>query len=276
MIHDDPLASPMAQAFVRLLRPLVRLLIARGVPYAMAAEALKRAYIAAAQHHFPDQASSGSQLSLLTGLNRKEVRRLTETHTPPAPAVISHAASVYQAWRLMPTWQDAHGRPQRLARHGEQSFDALVRSVTQDHRPSALLDELVRLGYVEWAEEQTLLLVDQAFLSQTSFDDRLTPLVESLEDHAQTAVSNVLGAAPPLLERSLFADELSPQSAQVLHARAREEWLRIHDVLINEGNAAESRDASVPALCQTRIRIGMYVTIDPPPVTPSDQESPHD
>src|SRR5438552_3265269 len=69
--------SAVLRALARVLRPLARLLIAGGVPIQAASESLKRAYVEAAHRHFGDEAATDSRLSLLTGINRKEVRRLT-------------------------------------------------------------------------------------------------------------------------------------------------------------------------------------------------------
>ena len=61
----------------RILAPLVRLLIAKGVTFQMASEVLKQVYVRVAQKQFADDdEATGTKLSLLTGLNRKEIRRL--------------------------------------------------------------------------------------------------------------------------------------------------------------------------------------------------------
>jgi hypothetical protein len=67
---------------------------------------------------------------LLTGINRKEVRRLT---TPVADewgpeSVTSFASAVYAAWSLREEWHDPDGRPRALPKRGEHSFDMLVKA----------------------------------------------------------------------------------------------------------------------------------------------------
>lgn len=267
----DAGSEVLSHAFKRVLRPFVRLLIARGVSFQSASEWLKQAYVEAGVRHFPESAHSASRLSLLTGLNRKEIKRLTNDNKTAPRAIISFAAAVYQAWRLQRRWRvrsgPLQGQPKLLPRHGDGSFDELVRSVTQDHRPAALFDELVRLGYIKLNADDTVALVTGSFLSRQTFTDRLTPLVENLQDHCDAAVTNVLQDDPVFLERSLFADELSDASAQTLQQRAREHWQNIHDVLIEEANQLEAADAAQrpSTQAQTRIRIGMYVYIEPEP-----------
>lgn len=253
--------STVLKALARVLRPVARLLIASGVPFQAASESLKRAYVQAAQRHFGDDAVTDSRLSLLTGINRKEVRRLTTSVADEwgPESVTSFASTVYTAWTLREEWRGAEGRPRALPKRGEGSFDALVKSVTKDVRPASVLAELTRLGYVEAGPDDTLKVVGDAFLSQREFADRLGPLAENLQDHADAAVANVLATSPPFLERALFADELSPESASRLHEEARRQWKRAHDELIARADQLESEDRALGRAASTRVRVGVYV-----------------
>src|SRR5262249_52792203 len=153
-------------------------LIAGGVPYQAASQALKRAYVEAAQRHFADEADSDSRLSLLTGIHRKEVRRLAQPEADEwgPQSVVSFASGVHAAWTLRPEWRGADGLPRALPRRGSDSFDALVKTITRDVRPSAVLAELLRLGYAEPGPDDTVRVAGEAFLSQREFADRLGPL----------------------------------------------------------------------------------------------------
>jgi len=268
--------SAVLRALARVLRPVARLLIAGGVPIQAASEALKRAYVEAAHRHFGDEARTDSRLSLLTGINRKEVRRLT---TPVADewgpeSVTSFASAVYTAWTLREEWRAPDGQPRVLPKRGDGSFDVLVKGVTRDLRPSSVLAELVRLGYAQVGEDDTVRAAGNAFLPQREFADRLGPLAENLQDHLDAAVTNVLATSPPFLERTLFADELSEESAQALHEEARAQWKRVHDELILRADAFEAEDRRLGRPTSTRIRIGVYVYSETPAgATPPRKES---
>ncbi|APV49670.1 hypothetical protein BWI17_08255 [Betaproteobacteria bacterium GR16-43] len=264
--------SAVLRALARVLRPVARLLIAGGVPFQAASESLKRAYVEAAARHFGEEAGTDSRLSLLTGINRKEVRRLT---TPVADewgpeSVTSFASAVHAAWTLREEWRGPDGKPRALPKRGEGSFDVLVKGVTKDLRPSSVLAELTRLGYVEAGPEDTVKLVGDVFLSQRDFADRLGPLAENLQDHADAAVANVLGRVPPFLERTLFADELSAESAKAMQEEARAQWKRVHDELIIRADALEAEDRALGRTVTTRIRVGVYVYAE----TPGDAPAP--
>lgn len=260
----DPVpGNRLLEAVARALTPLVRLLIARGVTYQATAEMLKRVYVMSARKHFsPGDEATGTRLSLLTGLNRKEIRRLTEVTEPAEPGgIASHAAAIHAVWTSQRRFRDRKGVPRVLSRHsrdGKPSFDELVRHITTDHRPAALLEELIRLELVDVDAEGNVALREQPFLSRASFGDRLRPLAANLEDHAAAAVSNVLGQEPPFLERSVFSDELSEESVARLHELVRQRWREIHDELIAQAIALEKQDKEAGKAVDSRIRMGMY------------------
>jgi hypothetical protein len=254
----------LLEAAARVLAPLARLLIARGVTFQMASELLKRVYVRAAQKHFVDEGgATGTRLSLLTGLNRKEIRRLTELESaeqPPIP-MASYAGAVFEVWRTQRQWRGKDGNPRTLPRRTtgtESSFDDLVKSVTTDHRPSAVLDELLRLGIVEPGENDQLRLSATAFVPQRSFEDQVTQLSQGVEDHMNAAVTNVLENQPRFMERMVFSDELSILSAEELHNVVRAHWQRIHDDVVEKAITAEARDREQGNTTTTRMRVGMY------------------
>lgn len=274
LVHPDSMAenrepsrSPHAallDAAARVLAPLARLLIAKGVSYQMAEELLKRVYVRAGQQQAaPGVPLTGSRLSLITGLNRKEIRRLTsdETQTRPPESITSFASAVYTTWRTQRRWRDRNGVPRALPRYAEgdeRSFDELVRSITTDHRPAAVLEELLRLGVVTVGADDVVMLSADAFVIERDFEKQLFALTENLEDHARAVVANVLTSPPPFLERSVFSDALSTTSAQQMHELARAIWQTSRDEIIRRAVECEARDGQEGAPASERIRIGMY------------------
>jgi hypothetical protein len=68
----------LLSALRRLLRPLVKLLTAQGLTYPMLADLLKQIYVDVAVREFAlgEAAPTDSRVSLLTGVHRKDVKRL--------------------------------------------------------------------------------------------------------------------------------------------------------------------------------------------------------
>jgi len=252
----------LLDAVARVLAPIVRLLIARGVSFQVTGELLKRIYVESAQKHFADEDATGTRLSLLTGLNRKEIRRLTTAaaHEKRPEDMTSFASAAHDLWCNGRRWRDRDGNPKPLPRHssGRQlSFDDLVRSFTQDHRPGAVLDELTRLGYAR-VENDTVYVNPEAFLPQQNLADKLRGLADNLEDHANAAVTNVLEPKPRFLERFVFSDELSAESVEKLQSQARKHWKAVHDEMVSAGIEAETEDQQKARTTDMRMRVGMY------------------
>lgn len=247
----------------RILAPLVRLLIAKGVTFQMASEVLKQVYVRVAQKQFADDdEATGTKLSLLTGLNRKEIRRLTsEDVEKNVEPMSSFASAVHTMWRTQRRWLDKNGNPKVLPRRSTNhllSFDDLVKSVTTDHRPSAVFEELMRLGYINLDEEDNILLKQGAFSATPEAADRLLRITETLEDHISASVINVIESEPKFLDRFVFGDEMSDASANELQNLTRLEWDTFQGALMDRAIVLEARDATSGVPNKTRIRVGMY------------------
>ncbi len=247
----------------RILAPLVRLLIAKGVTFQMASEVLKQVYVRVAQKQFVDKdGATGTKLSLLTGLNRKEIRRLTSVDVEKSiEPMSSFASAVHTMWRTQRRWRDKNGNPKVLPRRSTNhllSFDDLVKSVTTDHRPSAVFEELIRLDYIIVDNEDNIHLRQGAFSATLGAADRLLRITETLEDHISASVTNVVESEPKFLDRFVFGDEMSTASANELQSLARLEWDSFQETLMGRAIALETRDAINSVPNKTRIRVGMY------------------
>lgn len=265
MNSDNPetnQSNKLLDTLVRVLVPLVRLMIAKGVTFQMASEVLKRAYVRAANKHFVEaDAASGTKLSLLTGLNRKEIRRLTSAEPEkPRPPMASYATAVAALWRTSRRWRDRAGDPKVLPRRTNNnvlSFDDLVRAVTTDHRPTAVFEELERLGLIA-VEGESVRLVAAKLYAAADEADKLALPSDNLEDHIAAAVANIVEPTPRFLEQSVFSDELSEDSAATLQLLMREEWKRTFHTVLEKAIELEADDAKNDRVAKTRMRVGMY------------------
>lgn len=138
----------------KMLRPLARLLLASGVGYREFAEVSKKAFVsvASSDHGLRGRPTNISRVAVMTGLTRKEVRRLRDLldeNTEIVPLLRSPANMVLSAWYSDPKFLDAAGSPSALVESGEGlSFADLVKGYAGDVPPVALLKELERGGAV--------------------------------------------------------------------------------------------------------------------------------
>jgi hypothetical protein len=222
---------------LRALRPLLLLLLRHGVTYTAFAAALKPAFLEAARQELQTQGMpvSDSALTLLSGVHRRDVRALTRGEavaesqadmTPP----VSLAGEVVGRWMSDPAWHDAQGRPRELSR---ASFDELVSAVSQDVRPRALREELVRLGVVTCAEDGCVALCARGFAPRQGFAEMAGLMAANLADHAHAATANLQDGAN-FLEQALYVDRLKPASAAHLHQAATAAWQQVLPGLLRE------------------------------------------
>ncbi len=227
---DRPLdTTKLHAAVVRLLRPLVRLFVRRGITFPAACDMLRELYVNVAEHDFAlsGKEQTDSRVSLLTGIHRKEVRRLRGAGAPVnvVPASLSRTSRILARWLASADTTDPDGRPlplPRVAPPGEPSFEALVASETRDLRPRAVLDEWLDQKLATLSAEDVVTLLDTAFVPQVGDEQQLYYFGRNLHDHAAAAVTNVLGESSRFLERAVHYDGLSQEVARDLEARSRD------------------------------------------------------
>ena len=263
----DTLLKVLRQA----LRPLVRLLLANGIAYPQLVELLKHLYVELAVRDFPvsGKEQTDSRISLLTGIYRKDVKRLREM--PPdderPPDTISFGMRLINAWEL-PPYSDETGTPlhlQRLARHGgELSFETLVASVSKDIRSRAVLDEWVRLGIVSVDESDEVSLMTEAFVPNQGFVEKAFYFGHNLHDHAAAAASNLLGERAPFLERSVQHSRLPASAVQALALEAENGGMRLLKSLNRKAQTAalDAQENNADSGTQQRFTFGVYFYAD--------------
>lgn len=213
----------------RLLRPLVRLCVARGITFPALANLLRELYVNVAEYDFAlaGKEQTDSRVSLLTGIHRKEVRRLRGAGAPVSavPAALSRTSRIIARWIADPRFTDTDGRPLPLPRQAEgeaPSFEALVAGVTRDLRPRAVLDEWLDRGLAVPDPEGRIVLSESAYVPKGGGEPQLYYFGRNLHDHLAASVANVVGESPRFLERAVHYDGLSAELAARLEARARE------------------------------------------------------
>lgn len=269
----------LQQALARLLSSVARLAVARGLPFAAAEEMLKQAFVDAAAAAHPTLAAHRrvSRISAATGINRREVTRLTRP-TPPARDAASvapgrsRASELFAHWRTQPPYRDARGEPRRLPRQGPApSFETLAQAITRDVHPRSLLEELTRLGLAELdPATDTVSLVRDAFVPRGDRVRMLGFLGDNVGDHLGAAVDNVLaGERTPHFEQAVFADGLTPESLATLRPLIAAQWRTLLATLVPHLEARVAADAGRPAAEQGRVRVGLYTYQETSPTGPA-------
>lgn len=272
---QSPTIPPsMLSALRRVMRPLVRLMLRKGVTYTMFADLLKEVFVDVAHREFrlDGTVPTDSRISLLTGVHRKDVRRLRSeggASFAALPENITLGAQLVNMWTTGKPFCSALGQALPLPRlasvGGDCSFDALVARISTDIRGRVVLDEWLRLGIVRLDDQDCVHLEAQAFVPQKGFDEKAAYFGHNLHDHACAAVHNLSGDGQPFFERSVHYDALSPASVDYLRAAVDKDGMQM--LLAFSRLASDLEEADVPSAEQRqRITVGLFFyteTTDP-------------
>jgi len=266
---DETLARPperLLAALRRICRPLVRLLIAREVPFPVVSNLLRGVYVDVAIREFPvsGKRQTDSRITLLTGVHRKDVKRLRGERQAKLrpPRAASLGSQLVARWTTLPEYLDATGAPQALPRLGAEagvpSFEALVRSVNTDIRPRVVLDEWLRLGIARIDEQDRVCLNVQAFIPSKDAEGMAYYFGRNLHDHLAAVVHNMLGEGEPFFERSVNYNNLSSAARTELVDLAKQRGMEVLQELNARALRLQQRDSGQPGASH-RFNLGLYV-----------------
>lgn len=228
----------------KVLRPLVRLLLRHGVAYADFANWVKRIYVDVAENEFAleGKKQSVSRISVLTGLNRKEVSRLQGLPQPESQPGSQHnrAARVISGWLRDERFLDDHGEPAPLPLNDDTGFPALIKQYSGDMPTRAVLDELERVGVVTVDDANHVLLNDKAYVPHESDAAMMGLAGDSIRDLIETIDYNLrVAPSDSRIQLSVVYDNLSPDTVEQLRHMSRNE---AHTLLLKLDKYLSSRD----------------------------------
>jgi Family of unknown function (DUF6502) len=268
--RTDPRPA-LDSALLHLLRPLVRLLLRHGVPFAAFADQAKQVYVEVAMQDFAleGRRPSISRASILTGLTRKEVqRRVAGAGAERELTTDRHnrAVRVLTEWVRDPDFLEADASPRALPPDGEMGFAGLARRHSGDMPARAVLDELLRIGAVRQRDDGCIEPVARGYVPQQSQADKLRMLGTDVADLITTIDHNIqYGTADPRFQRKVMYDGI-PVDALPTFRRWSATFAQALLEKLDRWLAA--RDAADPSRPDTgpyaRVGVGIYYFEGPP------------
>jgi len=216
-------------ALQKLLSPLIRLLLRYEITHGEFSEMARHAYVKVAYNNFtlPNKKQTASRVSLITGLSRIEVARLTEAQEAIEEANFSlpnRATRVVGGWLSDSDFLDENSKPRVLAIKNQQnSFEDLVYRYSGGVTPRAVLDELIRVGVVERYEDTRVRLLRSGYLPERNDSENACILLTHAKDLVSTGVNNIEGLSEaPYFQRQLTFVDVPQQVKQEFEVICRE------------------------------------------------------
>jgi hypothetical protein len=212
---------------------MVKRLLQMGIPFGALELRLRELFVEVAESELalPDRRQTDSSISLVTGINRKEVKHIRSSKDQlkaPRSFGINQATSLVSRWMTDPETTDQHGRPRPLpyrARRGP-SFMKLARKLTGDLAPGVLLNELVRSGAAELLEGDIVVLRGDAYVPKARPSEFLI-LGEDPAELIETILRNIFaGGKERMLQRKVYYDNLGADAMDRVRAEMRREGER--------------------------------------------------
>lgn len=237
-------------AILKLLRPIVRMALKRGISYGTFASLVKWVYYEVAEKDLTidGRKQTQSRISVITGFTRKEVKRLSELDPPTSRnqrEKYNRAARVISGWRRNAECLDEHGRPIAIPISGEGvTFETLVKKFSGDMPPRAVLDELTRIGALHLEPGNRVRLVQEAFMPTTDDAIKFHILGTDADLLISTIEHNIEpNGQPPYFQRKVYYDNLPDEALEVFRRMSRKQAQKLLDKL-DRHLARNDRDAN--------------------------------
>jgi len=237
---QDDSQRQILDAFFAILRPIAKILLRCGIGFREFAEVAKAAFVdvASSEYGLRGRPTNISRVAVMTGLTRKEVRRLRDKIENGEHSVVVKSTplcEVLHRWHSESEFLDSEGRPKSLPFSGELgSFSSLVKRFGGDIPPGAMRTELRRVGALEENDDGSLNVVKRS-VSPAGIQDKL---IVSLVHGAYPLLSAVAHNVDP--DRD---EETWPQITAFTQSVRRNDMPRIRRISLDRlTDIAESFD----------------------------------
>ncbi len=216
---ENKLTKALSASILRLLRPLVRILLRNGVAYGNFTELARKVYVDVAFEEFAPRGKKQtvSRVSAMTGLTRKEVKRLLEMVGPADSASqerFNRGIRVISGWLRDKRFHDADGKPADLPVDGKRkSFAVLVKEYSGDIPTKAMLTMLEEAGNVRQVKGKVR-LIRHAYVPGSDPVNKLQILGTDVGELIGTIDHNLTAGQDALLfQRKVAYDNIDPAAA---------------------------------------------------------------
>lgn len=225
------------RALLTALRPIAKMLLRNGIGFREFAEISKSAFVdvSTSEYGLRGRPTNISRVAVMTGLTRKEVRRIRDKITAGEEDLIVKSnplSEVLHRWYSTSEFLDNDGRPRVLPFDGEEiSFTGLVRRFGGDIPPGAMRTELKRINAIVERDDGSLEAIKRDVLPHESTDRLVTGLVHGLYPMASAIAHNTNPAldAEPWIQRTAATKHIRDEDVARIRRISRDRLVEFTD-----------------------------------------------
>jgi hypothetical protein len=194
---QNDIQRQILSAFLVAMRPVAKILLRFGIGYREFAEITKTAFVdvATTEYGLRGRPTNISRVAVMTGLTRKEVRRIRGKIDSGDQSVVVRAtplSEILHRWHADAEFHDSAGRPAVLPFAGTSgSFSNLVKRFGGDIPPGAMRTELKRVGAVREISNGELEVTSRTVHPKGAHEKLVTALVHAVYPLVSTVAHNV-------------------------------------------------------------------------------------
>jgi len=272
----------LLEAYRRVYRPLVRILLRHGVSFGDFVDASREVFV---EECIKDSWRRGgdcsiARIAVVTGLPRNTIEKIINGWSDDGGASdrtrVARITRLLTGWSTDPRYVGPYGWPLDVPFESSnpnrtQSFVELVKRYSGNASPESMLEELLHVNAIRKTESGLLRLENRAYIPEALTDDSLNRLSSVVSNVVQTLDHNMQmdNEDEGLFERTVTADHgLSAKSLPKLDAFLRErgpDFLEALDAWMS---------AHPPGADEERVNVGigvyMYVEPEADKLSPSE------
>lgn len=277
----------------RCLQPLVRIFLRRGVSYREFVTVCKALFVESARSDFgiDGRPANNSRIAMLTGIDRKEVKRLVDTidggdstrlvSAPSSDKMLdtlknqNRLSRLLSAWHIDPVYTDKHGEAMMLVERANAdqrtSFESLVKQYGGDVPYTAVKKECLNAKLITIEEaadgQHYVRALKRNFEPSHSSDDAIERMASVCHDVSSNLLHNLHlrneRDQPAVFERRAINTEIPKHLRQEFKALVDHEaqafLVRIDQWLSQKEQESKNLQATQET---TRLGIGIYAIDD--------------
>ena len=251
-MSDD--AKTSATAALRLLvRPIARIMLRAGINWREFADVCKATYVEVATADFGirGRPTNISRVSIMTGMTRKEVRRLRtllQNSSPEDFNRMNSATRILSGWYQDDEYLDSDGKPAPLLPTGAtKSFEGLCRKYSGGVAATTMLKELKHVGAVSETTDGTLTAEKRYYMPALMDSEQMLRSGSVLEDVGYTVAYNLNRKPKDLshFERRATNTKIPAKAVPEFHEFIQKEgqaFLELVDAWLTDHEATDDDD----------------------------------